>query len=272
MGEYKNIRNTEIYTKRNLVDQPVANLIINHGFAEHLDRYDHVAEYFNKRNISVFRYDLRGHGRTKTSKGDIEAFSDYIEDLDLLVEGIKREFPDQALFMLGHSMGGLITCIYGITKQDKLAGQLFSGPAVIRANEAKGYKGSLLKLVAKFSPEMRIKNSLTSDICTVDSVVKDYMEDPLILKDATARFMKEFQIEATDFVKANIKNYKYPCFIAHGEKDNIIAKEASIYLYNSISSQSKEIKIYDGLYHEIFNEEMGPKIVSDMADWIYKNV
>lgn len=268
-GYYKVEDGTEIYVESDLVDEPVANLIINHGFAEHCSRYDYVAEEFNSRSISVYRYDLRGHGRTKSKQGHVDSFFDFTKDLDQLVDKIKEDDPNTPLFMLGHSMGGFISCLYGIDHKDKLRGQIFSGPAVLKANQVKGLKGTFLGLVSRFLPKLMIRNVLTDDICSDRRVVADYMEDPMILSHATAKLLNEFQIKGVGYIEENIGRYDYPCFISHGEKDNIISKDASVFLYNSISSKDKEIKIYDDLFHEILNEKNKDEIIKDMSNWIY---
>lgn len=268
-GYFKLEDGTEIYVESDIVENPVANLIINHGFAEHSSRYDYVAQEFNKKNISVYRYDLRGHGRTRTEKGHIDNFFEFAEDLDELVDHIRLKSGSVPLFMLGHSMGGFITCLYGILYRDKLSGQIFSGAGVLKANQVKGIKGWLLKIISKISPRARIKNVLTDDICSDREVVDDYMEDPMILTHASSSLLHEFQIKGVDYIRENISEYEYPCFITHGEKDNIIPKDASVFLYNNISSKDKEIKIYDDLYHEILNEKNRDEVINDMSNWIY---
>ena len=271
MDNYIKFDGIEFYTKRDLVEEPCANIIINHGFAEHLGRYDHVAKRLNESNISVYRYDLRGHGKTKGPKGDIDNFFDFIDDLDFLVERILYESPDVPLYMLGHSMGGLISCIYGIVHKKKLKGQIFSGAAILPAKQAEGIMKTGLKVLGKVAPNKKIKNVLKSDICTLDSVVEDYKEDPLNLDYVTTKFLYEFIINGTSYAKDNIKSYNYPCLILHGENDKIISKDASIFMYNNISSSEKEIKIYEGLYHEILNEANKDEILKDIINWIYKN-
>lgn len=270
MEKYIKFDGIEIYTKKDLVEEPYANIIINHGFAEHCGRYDYVAKRLNESNLSVFRYDLRGHGRTKGPKGHVDNFFDFIDDLDFLVERILYEYPNTPLYMLGHSMGGLITCIYGIVYKDKLEGQIFSGPAVLPAKQAKGIMKLGIKVLGNVAPNKKIKNVLKSDICTLDSIVEDYQQDPLNLNYVTTKFLYEFIINGTDYVKDNISSYTYPCLILHGEEDNIISKDASMFLYNNISSKDKDIKIYSGLYHEILNEKERDVILKDIINWIYK--
>lgn len=260
----------KLYYRKDIPESPVATIVINHGFAEHLNRYDYVTKVLNMAKLGVYRYDLRGHGRTKSERGYINNFMEFVSDADEVVNLAKKEYPDLPLFMLGHSMGGFITCLYGLAKPNKLHGQIFSGAAVKRLPVADGIKGDLFKLVNLFVPRLKVKNMISEDICSVKEVVDDYKNDPLVLKDAALNFYVQFVVKGADWIEKNIKSYNYPCLITHGEKDKIVPKEASIYLYRRISSSDKEIKIYDDLYHEIFNENEKDKVLSDIINWLYE--
>ena len=225
-----------------------------------------------KEDISVYRYDLRGHGRSKSPKGYIKDFMDFAYDADEMVSLIKRESPDLPIFMLGHSMGGFITCIYGIEYPKRLKGQIFSGAAVKRVPQVEGFKGDLFKFINIFVPKMKVKNELSKDVCSVVEVVEEYEKDPMILTEASLNFYVQFLVKGTDWIEKHIDMYKYPCLITHGEKDKIVPKETAIFLYNNISSKDKEIKIYDELYHEILNEKEKDKVLSDMINWLYKKL
>jgi alpha-beta hydrolase superfamily lysophospholipase len=273
MESYLKVRDgIELFYKVNRVDCPKGIILINHGFAEHLGRYDYVTEQFNKSRYVVYRYDLRGHGQTKFSKGHIESYEDFIEDCDEMVEKIKKENNNLPIFMLGHSMGGFVTCAYGLKYPYKLKGQIFSGPAVDTLPPARGVRSNLIQMLNKFLPMKTIKNIVEKDICSVEEVVTDYMNDPLVLKEATVNFYVQFLVEGRNYINKNIGNYIYPCFIAHGEKDKIVPKEIGYYLYNNISSKDKEIKIYDNLYHEILNEKEKDEVLGDMIEWLDKRI
>jgi alpha-beta hydrolase superfamily lysophospholipase len=273
MSEYLKVRDdVELYYKKNIPDEARGIIILNHGFAEHLDRYDYVTEKLVEANYGVYRYDLRGHGRTKGESGHINSYVDFIEDCNEMVDLAKKEYKDLPLFMLGHSMGGFITCLYGLIYPNKLKGQIFSGAAVKILPPARGIKGYLFEFANLFAPKLKVGNKLSNDICSVEEVVKDYEKDQLILKEATLNFYVQFLVKGSRFIKKNITNYKYPCFITQGEKDNIVPKDTAVYLYNNISSTDKEIKIYDNLYHEILNENEKDEIIQDMVEWLDKRV
>lgn len=261
--------NTKLYIRKDIPKDVKANIIINHGFAEHLNRYDYVTEKLNEAKIGVYRYDLRGHGRTESPKGHIDDFMEFAEDADVMVNLANEEHSHLPLFMLGHSMGGFITCLYGLKYPNKLRGQIFSGAAVRRTPQLEGIKGDICNFLSLILPKLKIKNPVSKDICSVAKVVDDYEKDPLVLKEATLKFYVEFLVKGTSWIGKNISKYAYPCLILHGEKDKIVPREASIFLYNNIKSMDKEIKIYDDIYHEILNEEEKDKILLDIINWVY---
>lgn len=262
----------KLYYNRSIPQGAIANVIINHGFAEHSGRYQYVVERLNEQGIGVYRYDLRGHGKSICEKGYIKDFFDFIEDADKVVGLAKDEYPELPLFMLGHSMGGFITCIYGIHHPNKLEGQLFSGAAVKKLPSTKGLRGISLKLLNKFMPRLKIKNPVSNDICSVQEVVNNYEKDPLVLKEAALNLYVEFLVKGMKWIEKNIEKYEYPCLITHGGDDKIVPKKIGMYLYNNISSKDKEIKIYDGLQHEILNEKDRYKVVDDMTIWLKNRI
>lgn len=269
MEGYLKVRDgIEIFYRKDIIESPRGIVLINHGFAEHLGRYNYITQRLNHEGYNVYRYDLRGHGKTRSVKGHIDSYEDFILDCDDIVELIRRENRDLPIFILGHSMGGFITCLYGLRYPDKLKGQIFSGAAVNTLPRAKGYRSYLYEFLNIFGKNIRIKNPVTRDICRDEKVITEYTEDSLVLKDATLNFYVQFLVKGRRYINKNIKKYNYPCFIVHGGADKIVPKEVAYYLYNNISSKDKEIKIYDNLYHEILNEREKNQVVNDILFWL----
>lgn len=262
----------ELRYKVDVSDSPKAIILINHGFAEHLNRYDYVAAKFSENGYSVYRYDLRGHGKSRSKSGHIDSFNQFISDCDEMVEKIKEENKDVPLFMLGHSMGGLITALYGIAYKDKLQGQIFSGAALGMLPSISGIKARILPIINKLFSNLMIKNPIDVSLCGDKKVFEAYLEDPLVLKKATMNFYVEFLINSIKELKERVKEYNYPCLITHGELDKIVPKELSVSFFNNISSKDKELKVYKGLYHEILNEKEKDHILNDMILWMDKKL
>ncbi|WFA09412.1 alpha/beta hydrolase [Tissierella sp. Yu-01] len=253
--------------QKDLAKNPKGVILINHGFAEHLGRYDYVTKRLVDSGYNVYRYDLRGHGRSKSRLGHIEYFNDFIEDCDEMVELMIKENSGLPLFMLGHSMGGLITALYGVCYNDKLQGQIFSGAALGTLPSVARVK-KILPIATKFFRNVKVKNPIDDSLCGDREVFSAYLNDPLVLRKATMNFYVEFLINSIKIFNERVKEYNYPCLITHGKLDKIVPKELSISFFNSISSKDKEIKIYDGLYHEILNEKIKDHILNDMILWL----
>ncbi len=258
----------ELFHIKDLPQDPKAIIVLVHGLAEHCGRYDYVVRKLIDFGYGVYRFDNRGHGRSGGKRGHLEDFQPFIDDADLFVELARKEAPSLPLFILGHSMGGFIAAGYGAKYPGKLTGQILSGPVVIELPMADALKG----LDVKNAPEMPIPNTHSSLICRDQGVVKDYENDPLVLKETTLKLLVTILLDGVAWLQEHLKNYTYPCLILHGGGDQIVDKASSEYLYENISSKDKTLKIYKDLYHEILNEAEKDEVLSDIRKWIEERI
>lgn len=260
--------NIEIYARKDLVKNPKACIVIVHGIFEHLDRYDYIVEKLNNENYSVYRYDARGHGRSEGIKGDLKRFEDFLLDLDIYIELVKKENPGKKIVLLGHSMGGLVASAYACAFNKKIDLLALSGACNKTPSVAK-----ILRFMPNFITKMVIyNNKLGNGVCGDPNVVKAYNEDPLVLKKGKFRLMKQAFIVGCDFVNDNIEKICVPTIVMHGKLDGIVKKETGEWTYNSLVVEDKTLKMYDGLYHEIFNELRKDEVIEDLLTWMNKRL
>ena len=267
-GKLKSFDSTELYFKKDIPEEPKAMVVIVHGLCEHLGRYDYLTERFKAFGYGVYRYDNRGHGKSGGEKGYIDDFMNFIDDANEVVDLVKEEYPDVPVFMLGHSMGGFIAAAYGAKYTDKLRGQILSGAATILLPIFKDLK----KVDFDAHPRVKVPNALSSIICRDEDVVKAYDEDPLVLKETNQKLLGETFVRGPAWLEGNIKNYTYPCLILHGEDDRIVTSTASDWMFKEISSKDKELKLYNGFFHEILNEKDKETVIGDIKEWIDKRI
>lgn len=261
-------KNISLFTKKNLIEAPKANILIVHGLAEHLGRYDFAAEKLNEYGYNVYRFDNQGHGKSQGERGYLKDFNQFIDDANIMVDKIAKENNEIPTFMLGHSMGGFITAAYGVKYPGKLAGQILSGAAIIVLPLFEGLKD----VDFETSPYEKMPNDLSHLICTDQSIVEAYDNDPLVLKETCQKLLGEVFINGADWLTKNISNYNYPCLILHGGDDQIVIPKASEFMYENISSADKEIKIYDKFYHEILNEVDKETVFKDIKTWLEQHI
>lgn len=267
------------YTKNLDVDGRMkAIVVIVHGLAEHLGRYNYVTEKLNKAGYGVYRLDNKGHGKTektvidgKAVDGYVENFHEYMDDPNIIVSMAKKEHPNKKVFMLGHSMGGRIAAIYGMKYPNQLDGQIFSGSSVKYQDKFVEYyknKDKKSPFEGEKATEM-IPNKLTSAICRDAAIRAQYAADPLNLNQFANKLLHEYRVGAGAYVKKHVEDYEYPTLILHGGDDRIVSKESSQWFYETIDSTDKTIKIYPNCYHEIMNEKKEKKkVLNDIIDWL----
>ncbi len=262
--------NTPLFFAKDKPKNCKAIIILLHGFTEHLGRYERLKNKLNQYGYAVYRYDYRGHGRSGGKRGHIKDYIYFFKDTDIIVDEVKRENINIPIFMFGFSMGGFIALSYGIKYKNKLNGQILSAPATMQPEILKGPLGTIIKVIYLLHPNFMITSKLWRMFMRNDKIAMDSNKDRLLLNQATLKLFVEFLIKGMNWLDSNIEMYNIPCLIIHGRDDNIILKDASEVLYKSISSMDKELKIYENLSHELFNEKLEENILMDINKWIYK--
>lgn len=276
MYDYLKVSNTDsLFYIKDIVPNPRGVVLMCHGFTNHSGDYDVYARELNKNNYSVYRYDMRGHGKTISEKGDIDTYKTYITDLHTMVRMATRENIHIPLFTLGFSMGGLVSALYGIEYPNSLSGQVFLGPAVGYVSGVRGPNRLGIKLASKLADDMLVK--FTEDSLEINNPIKketlekDYMytrKNPMRLSYFTVRFARSVFIDGAEDLMSRREFYRYPTFIAQGEEDPTVPKDVSESFYELIQSKDKTLKIYPGMRHVLYDEPNGMEVIQDTIDWL----
>lgn len=249
-------------------------IIFHHGLGEHSKRYNNLLEALHNYDFSFFSYDMRGHGKSAGKRGDVENFLRFVLDLEEYIYFIKNEYKINKPFLLGHSLGGLITSYFCVrhTNQEEIKALLLSAPALKIDLDFLQYTKKIIgNLIYFFKPDLILRSGLKPEkISHNREVVQNYIDDPLVHSFVSVRLGLEI-FDAVDYVKSHCKKIKIPVWIGHGSMDSITSPQGSKEFYSLISSEKKELRIYSGLYHEIFNEVSDIPLM-DLKDFIIKNL
>ena len=256
---------TELYLKRDVPENPGAAVVIVHGLCEHQGRYDYIAGKLNGAGYSVYRFDHRGHGRSKGKSVYYADFNEIVNDVNEAVKIAEAENPDKPLFVLGHSMGGYATALFGTTYPGRVKGILLSG-ALTRYNlQIMG------PLPIQGDPDQYFPNSLGDGVCSDPAVVKAYAEDPYVRKEISVSLCNSLG-DGVAWLKENAKSFNDPVLIMHGAKDGLVSEKDSRDFFSEISSEDKGLLIFPNLYHEILNEPTKDDIISHVVKWIGRRI
>ncbi len=243
-------------------------VLIVHGLGEHCERYDEIAGTFNEAGYSVASLDLPGHGNSDGQRGHIDNFADFENAVLSLYAKLSEWYPDIPVFLLGHSMGGLIAAHLLLEHQQKFVGAMLSGAAIQSPQEPPAFQVAIIKMIAALFPKTGMLVLDASGISRDPAVVEKYMQDPLVNKGKlSARILVEM-FRNMDECKDGAHTITLPIRIMHGSKDDMTAPAGSQLLFDTVASQDKELKIYEGLMHEIFNEPEGASIAQELIEWM----
>ncbi|GFP18596.1 lysophospholipase [Candidatus Hakubella thermalkaliphila] len=243
-------------------------VLILHGACEHSGRYLHLTKFLGEQGYSVFAPDLRGHGRSEGRPVHVERFSDYLSDLDQMLNWI-REPGCLRVHLLGHSMGGLIVARYVQEYQPDITSLILSSP-LFGWKKMPRIKIFVGKVISRIWPTFSFKNPVDETALSHDeSVVREYRQDPLAYNVGTARFGAELTKNfAILFEKA--KTIRAPLLLLAGGADQITDLKASREFFEKVGSRDKECYIFEEMYHEIFNETEKENPLGRLADWLRK--
>lgn len=245
-----------------------ACLLIVHGAGEHYRRHQAVANYFAKAGFYVGMGDLPGHGRAKGMHGHIDDFQTYLDAVASWAQKLKQQFPDVPRFILGHSMGGLITARF-IQQQDadNWNGVLLSSPCLGIALPIPGWKKRIANILEKWWPTLRLKSGIDKDaLCRDPQVVDEYQKDPLVVKKVSVKWFCELQ-RAISRAHEEVDRFQVPVLITQGGADRVVDPRATRRWYNQLEVEDKQlIWVADG-YHELLQEFVKYDLMEKMLAW-----
>ena len=253
---------TELFGKTDAVEDPRAVVVIVHGLCEHQGRYDYLTMRLNAQGFSVYRFDHRGHGRSAGQKVYFSSYKEIAMDIDRVVDMAMAENPDSPLFIIGHSMGGYGAALYGTMFPGKADGYVLSG-AWTRDNKGLGAGA----VEAEGADTDYIPNELGDGVCSDPAVVAAYAADPLVEKEISLGLFRALH-EGHGWMRENAAQFIDPVLILHGGDDGLVDPKDSLEFYSEIASRDKSLRIYAGLYHEIFNEYAKDEVIEDALDWL----
>lgn len=268
-GFFEGVRGTRIYHQCWLpVSEPKAVLMIVHGLGEHSGRYLNVVNHFVPMGFAVYGMDHPGHGKSEGTRKYVDRFEDFIDNVKAYFDRIQGWLAGKPVFLVGHSMGGLIGAVYLLDHQAGLKGAILSGPSVKIPGNISPLTVFIGKMLVALMPRLGLIKTAPEGVSRDPAVVKAYIDDALVYKGKTTARLAAEMLKAMQRVSSEAGKITLPILILQGGADWIVDPAGARMLYELVSSADKEIKVYDGLYHEVYNEPEHPQVLRDVELWI----
>lgn len=268
-GQFKGRDGLEMYYQGWLPDyEPKAVLLVVHGLGEHSGRYGNLVNHFVPAGYGVYGYDQRGHGKSDGVKGYVERFADFSDDLDILLKLVRRRHPKVKIFLVGHSIGGLVAVAYAAKHQEEFDGLILSGATLSPPADVAPATIFAARMLSSILPKTGLYIIDAAGINQDQNVVNAYKSDPLVYRGKIRARLGVELLKAMDMVGRLAAEIRLPVLIMHGSADRLASPEGSKMLYREVNSADKTLKIYEGYWHEIFNEPGRGQVLADVASWL----
>lgn len=253
------------------VDNPSAVIAIVHGFGDHVNRYPHLAAYFNKAGFAFIGLDQRGHGKSGGKRGHTHGFGNYLEDVHAFLTEVDARYSGIPVFLYGHSMGGNVVLNYILKENPPIRGAIVTSPWILLAFQPPAIKIWLGKLMRSLIPAFTQPNGLrTSDLSRDPEVVSAYEKDPLVHDKVSASAGMSIMDAGADLQQFT-GQFPVPLLLMHGSGDQITSFEASKQ-FAAHAGKNVSFVEWPGYYHEIHNEPEKVQVLNQIENWIKQHL
>lgn len=281
-------------------DEPWAVLQVTHGMAEHLLRYEALAEYLNEQGIVVIGHDHLGHGSSikEDPKGyfhDETIKHGLVQDVYQVTQWGKKQYPKLPFFILGHSMGSFVLRNYIYDYGEEIQGAILVGTGqqpvwltrmgqksakLLSKIQGKKHPSKLIDRLAFGTMNRKIEAPRTDKdwLVSLPEEVDAYLADPncgflFTLNGYHELFTLIIRAQNAELVHKVPKNL--PILLLSGKEDPVgeygkgVMKAARA--YRAAGVQQVTVRLYEKARHELLNETQKLSVFNDICIWMEKN-
>lgn len=249
---------------------PRAVVVIVHGFKSHSGLYEWPAGQLVEQGYAVYALDLRGHGKSEGERQYVEEFADYVGDVHRLVLLAKSREPGLPVFMLAHSAGGVVACMYALEHQAELAGLVCESFA--HEVPAPDFALAILKGISYIAPHAHILPLKNEAYSRDPAFVERLNTDPLVDQTAYPAQSVAEMVRADERLKRDFNKITLPVLIVHGTADAVTVPHGSQRFYDNGGSRDKTLKLYEGHVHDLLNDLDREVVMADILGWLSQRI
>jgi acylglycerol lipase len=248
------------------IGRPRALIVICHGVNSHGGQYLWSAGELARSGFVAFTLDLRGRGRSDGERFFVDDVADYVADVATVIRLAKARNPGLAVFLLGHSAGGVVSCTYALDQQSELAGLICESFAfkVPAPNAAL----AIIKGLSYLAPRLPVLKLRNEDFSRDPIAVRALDSDPLTPDETQPAKTVAALVRANERLRREFRRITLPVLILHGTADKATMPSGSQFFHDSAGSRDKTLKLYEGHFHDLLNDVGKQAVLADIRGWI----
>lgn len=246
---------------------PRALVMIVHGAGEHSGSYMNLASMLVNQSLFVFSHDHVGHGQSEGHRLNVSHFQVYVRDCLQHIDMMKVRHPGLKIFLLAHSMGGLIAIYLMLDRPQDIAGTIHIAPLVtLNPDSAKPWKVFCTKLLCHLAPNMPVGTMDPQWMSRDENVITSFKADALSYHGAMKVGFAAVLLNAMTGLENRLPTITTPMLIMHGDADKLCNVKGSQLMYELAASTDKTLKIFEECFHQLHLEL--PEVVKEVYELI----
>jgi alpha-beta hydrolase superfamily lysophospholipase/SAM-dependent methyltransferase len=244
-------------------------ILLFHRGHEHSGRWQQIVDLLGLKDIAVFAWDARGHGRSPGERGAANNFTDVIRDVDAFARHISRDYeiPIENMIVLAHSLAAVSVAAWVHDYAPPIRAMILA-TAAFHVKLYLPFAVPLLRTKQKLFGPGRVKSYVKSKLLTRDrSQAAQYDADPLIFKQIAVNILLDLHDTATRLV-ADAGAIQTPTLMIGAGRDWVVSLKAQREFFCRLSSPLKEMEIYPAAYHAIFHDQDRHLVVQRVREFV----
>jgi alpha-beta hydrolase superfamily lysophospholipase len=258
-----------LYWQRFTPPSARASVAVLPGGGDHSGRYPGITSALVRDGYQVALLDFRGHGQSDGRRWYVDSFADYLSDLDAFVAKLSQDgVANDQLFVVGHSQGGLIATLWGLSRGHHVSGFVLTSPYYRMAIKPPLAKVLAAKVIGRVVPWLPVSTGIRMEELTSDPDHIRWTErDPLYGRATTPRWFDESQRTQREVLR-RAPEWAHPLLVLAGGADPIADISAMRAFVDAAHSEDKQFRVYERSRHEILNEVDREKPLGDAVAWV----
>ena len=241
-------------------------VVVVPGFNSHSGYYAWVAERLAAAGHATYAVDLRGRGRSDGERFYVDTFVDYVSDVAALMDLVRSRNAGLPVFLLGHSAGGVLACLYTLDHPSALAGLICESFAF--QTPAPDFALAVLKGLSHVAPHAHVLRLKNEDFSRDPQVVAAMNSDPFIAHETQPTKTVAELVRSDERLKEEFARIRLPLLILHGTEDKAAKPSGSQVFYDRAGSTDKTLKLYEGHVHDLLNDLGKDTVMTDITSWL----
>lgn len=242
-----------------------AVLVVCHGLNAHGAYYTATAGAFAAAGFAVAAPDLRGRGKSEGERFFVTDIAEYVADVDAVVTLLRSRHPGAPVFLLGHSAGGVVACVYALEHPTVLSGLICESFAF--RVPAPGFALKAIAWLSRSFPRFGVLKLKNADFSRDPAAVAAMNADPLIAGETQPAATVAALVRADARLETGFPAIVLPLLILHGTADKVTLPAGSQFFHDISGSPDKTLKLYDGHVHDLLADLGREAVLADIVAW-----